>query len=89
MGYLKPMPIAEIKNRAASLPPLDNAALTAEVQRLKQHGAALPACIAFVQANRRISLNEAKRLTLSLPAFSTEEKAAFEQTCQIMQAEFE
>lgn len=54
------MPIAEIKNRAASLPPLDNAALTAEVQRLKQHGAALLACIAFVQANRRISLSEAK-----------------------------
>ena len=78
------MPIAEIKNRAASLPPLDNAALAAEVQRLKQHGAALLACIAFVQANRRISLNEAKRLTLSQPAFSTEEKAAFEQTCQIM-----
>ena len=68
------MPIAEIKNRAASLPPLDNAALTAEVQRLKQHGAALLACIAFVQANRRISLNEAKRLTLSLPVFGNEEK---------------
>ena len=78
------MPIAEIKNRAASLPPLDNAALAAEVQQLKQHGAALLACIAFVQTNRRISLNEAKRLTLSQPAFSTEEKAAFEQTCQIM-----
>ena len=83
------MPIAEIKNRAASLPPLDNEALAAEVQQLKQPGAALPACIAFVQANRRISLNEAKRLTLSLPAFSTEEKAVFEQACQIMQAEFE
>ena len=78
------MPIAEIKNRAASLPPMDNAALAAEIQQLKQHGAALLACIAFVQANRRISLNEAKRLTLSQPAFSTEEKAAFEQTCQIM-----
>ena len=78
------MPIAEIKNRVASLPPLDNAALAAEVQQLKQHGAALLACIAFVQTNRRISLNEAKRLTLSQPAFSTEEKAAFEQTCQIM-----
>ena len=78
------MLLAEIKNRAASLPPLDNAALAAEVQQLKQHGAALLACIAFVQANRRISLNEAKRLTLSQPAFSTEEKAAFEQTCQIM-----
>ncbi len=83
------MPIAEIKNRAASLPPLDNAALTAEVQRLKQHGAALLACIAFVQANRRISLSEAKRLTLSLPVFGNEEQAAFEQACQIMQAEFE
>ena len=70
-------------------PPLDNAALAAEVQQLKQHGAALPACIAFVQANRRISLNEAKRLTPFLPAFSTEEKAVFEQACQIMQAEFE
>ena len=78
------MLLAEIKNRAASLPPLDNAALAAGVQQLKQHGAALLACIAFVQANRRISLNEAKRLTLSQPAFSTEEKAAFEQTCQIM-----
>ena len=54
------MLLAEIKNRAASLPPLDNAALAAEVQQLKQHGAALLACIAFVQANRRISLNEAK-----------------------------
>ena len=78
------MLLAEIKNRAASLPPLDNAVLAAEVQQLKQHGAAWLACIAFVQANRRISLNEAKRLTLSQPAFSTEEKAAFEQTCQIM-----
>lgn len=48
MGYLKPMPIAEIKNRAASLPPLDNEALAAEIQRLKQPGAALPACIPFV-----------------------------------------
>ena len=83
------MPIAEIKNRAASLPPLDNAALAAEVQQLKQPGAALLACIAFVQANRRISLSEAKRLTLSLPVFGNEEQAAFEQTCQIMQAEFE
>ena len=54
------MPIAEIKKRAASLPPLDNAALAAKVQRLKQHGAAFLACIASVQANRRISLNEAK-----------------------------
>ncbi|OAM26615.1 MULTISPECIES: hypothetical protein [Eikenella] len=83
------MPIAEIKRRAAALPPLDNAALAAEIQRLKQRGTAFLGCIAFVQANRRISLNEAKRLTLSLPAFSTEEKAAFEQACQIMQAEFE
>ena len=83
------MPIAEIKNRAASLLPLDNAALAAEVQQLKQHGAALLACIAFVQANRRISLNEAKRLTLSPPVFSNEEKTAFEQACQIMQTEFE
>ena len=83
------MPIAEIKNRAASLPPLDNAALAAEVQQLKQPGAALLACIAFVQANRRISLNEAKRLTLSPPVFSNEEKTAFEQACQIMQTEFE
>ena len=54
------MLLAEIKNRAASLPPLDNAALAAEVQQLKQHGTAWLACIAFVQANRRISLNEAK-----------------------------
>ena len=83
------MPIAEIKNRVASLPPLDNEALAAEVQQLKQPGAALPACIASVQANRRISLNEAKRLILSPPVFSNEEKAAFEQACQIMQAEFE
>ena len=83
------MLLTEIKNRAASLPPLDNAALAAEVQQLKQHGAAWLACIAFVQANRRISLNEAKRLALSLSAFSTEEKATFEQACQIMQAEFE
>lgn len=89
MGYLKLMPIAEIKNRAASLPTLDNAALAAEVQQLKQHGAALLACIAFVQANRRISLNEARRLTLSLPVFGNEEQAVFEQACQIMQAEFE
>ena len=78
------MLLAEIKNRAASLPPLDNAALAAEVQQLKQHGAAWLACIAFVQANRRISLNEAKRLAFSLPVFSNEDKAAFEQACQIM-----
>ena len=83
------MLLAEIKNRAASLPPLDNAELAAEVQQLKQHGAAWLACIAFVQANRRISLNEAKRPALSLPVFSNEDKAAFEQACQIMQAEFE
>lgn len=83
------MLLAEIKNRAASLPPLDNAALAAEVQQLKQHGTAWLACIAFVQANRRISLNEAKRIALSLPVFSNEDKAAFEQACQIMQAEFE
>ena len=83
------MLLAEIKNRAASLPPLDNAALAAEVQQPKQHGAAWLACITFVQANRRISLNEAKRLALSLPVFSNEDKAAFEQACQIMQAEFE
>ncbi|MBH5330316.1 hypothetical protein H9Q10_11645 [Eikenella sp. S3360] len=83
------MPLAEIKNHATSLPPLDNTILAAEIRRLKQHGASLLSCIAFVQANRRISLSEAKRLTLSLPAFSTKEKAAFEQACQIMQAEFE
>ena len=83
------MLLAEIKNRAASLPPLDNAALAAEVQQLKQHGTAWLACIAFVQANRCISLNEAKRIALSLPVFSNEDKAAFEQACQIMQAEFE
>ena len=88
MGYLKPIQIAEIKNRAASLPLLDNAALAAEVQQLKQHGAALLACIAFVQANRRISLHEAKRLTLSLLVFGNEEQAVFEQACQIVQAEF-
>ena len=83
------MLLTEIKNRATSLPPLDNAALAAEIQMLKQHGAAWLACIAFVQANRRISLNEAKRLTLSLLVFSNEDKAVFEQACQIMQAEFE
>ncbi len=68
---------------------MDNAALAAEIQQLKQHGAALLACIAFVQANRRISLNEVKRLTLSLPVFGNEEQAVFEQACQIMQTEVE
>lgn len=41
------MPIAEIKNRAVSLPLLDNAALAVEICRLKQHSTALLACIAF------------------------------------------
>jgi len=52
--------LLKLKIVSPLFPPLDNAALAAEVQQLKQHGAALLACIAFVQANRRISLNEAK-----------------------------
>lgn len=79
----------EIKKYAAALPPLDDAALAAELCRLKQQGRAIPACIAFVQANRRIGLNQARQLALTLPVFCAEEKAAFEQACLRMKAEFD
>lgn len=83
------MNLEAIKKEALENEFLDLETLAQKVQELKNSGISFLACIAFVQFNQRISLAEARKLTLELAVYSDIEKKKIDDMNRLMYSEFE
>ncbi len=83
------MTIDQIKEEALRYVFTDHIALAEKVAELKKSGVAFLGCVAFVQTNQDIPLNEARDLTLRLQIYNNSEKDQIEKALQLMMSEYE
>jgi len=83
------MKLEEIKNEATKSEFKDLKSLSIKVIELKAKGVSFLGCVAFVQANKKISLKDAQELTLGLDAYNKGEKKKIDGMIKLMLSEFE
>lgn len=83
------MDIEEIKNKARLFKPSSVEELSDKVLELKNKGVSFLACVAFVQANKGLTLAEAREFTYNLPVWTPEEKSRINYAYKLMMSEFE
>ena len=82
------MNLEDIKKEAAQHKFEDLKSLSLKIIELKNRGASFLRCVAFVQVNQGISLKEARDLTITLNAYTKEEKRKIEEMNDVMLSEF-
>jgi len=78
----------EIKKEALKFKAQNKKQLSSKVLELKNKGVAFLGCVVFVQTNQQASLTEARKITLALDCWTTEEKASIDFFHQLMMSEF-
>jgi len=82
------MNLDEIKKEAIQFECNDLQSLSLKISELKNKGVAFLGCVAFVQVNQKISLKEARELTIKLEAYNDDEKRKIEEMNDVMLSEF-
>ncbi|NDV57189.1 hypothetical protein [Bacteroides sp. 519] len=83
------MNIEEIKKEALEFKAQNITELSDKVFELKNKGVSFLGCVAFVQTNQQLSLAEARKMTLGLECWSSEDKARIDCSYRLMLSEFE
>ena len=83
------MTINEIKKEAVAFKPKNLDDLSEKLLELKVRGIAFLGCVAFVQENQKISLEEARCLTLKLDIWMDEERNRINSFLNLMHSEFD
>ncbi|MFI1770325.1 hypothetical protein [Thalassobellus citreus] len=82
------MNLEEIKSEATKSEFKDLKSLSDKIIELKAQGISFLGCVAFVQANKNISLKNAQKLTLALEAYNKGEKKKNDGMIKLMFSEF-
>ncbi len=82
------MSLEEIKKEAKQCKFDDVKSLSLKITELKNKGVSFLGCVAFVQINQNISLKEAQELTLTLEAYTKDEKKRIEEGIEVMLNDF-
>ncbi|EZH73426.1 hypothetical protein ATO12_15920 [Aquimarina atlantica] len=82
------MKLEDIKKEAAQYKYNDISSLSSKIREFKNKGVSFLGCVAFVQVNQEISLNEARELTVKLDAYNEDEKKRIDAAYQLMLSEF-
>ncbi len=83
------MNLDEIKIEATKSEFKDLKSLSAKIIELKKKGISFLGCVAFIQANKKIPLKDAQKLTLELDAYNKDEKKKIDDMIKLMLSEFE
>ncbi len=75
--------------RPASIKHGERKSSPSKITELKKKGVSFLGCVAFVQLNKKLSLKDARELTLELDAYTKNEKKAINKMNNLMQSEFE
>lgn len=83
------MNINEIKEAALAFTAQNRQDLSDKIKELKDQGIPFSGCVVFTQYSQRISLLEARDLTLELDAWTEKEKTEIKGYINLMMSEFE
>ncbi len=82
------MELEEIKREALEFKACDVKELSDKVLELKNKGVSFLGCVAFVQTNQKLTLSEARTMTLDLESWTDNDKKEIDFYNRLMISEF-